>query len=247
MVDKGPDREITEPTVLADVRVGDVLRVVCEPVHARVSSDSPYYVFVRWPWGEVDPDSRFRWNGERAFPRRADHCEWDMELFRLEPEPAGLAVGDVCLVGIPETTVHVLSVEHFQPPQDRGWLPRPTRSLYVMRRGQSFDPELEDQGCVLYPGGHEPMELELLFRPYAFLEIGDEIVDARGDAWRFEHPWNWYSFSGQTGRPRWPLTLLARRGQPVEAKTVVAETVSGSHEAEEARWRSMTGAEPVMP
>jgi hypothetical protein len=62
------------------------------------------------------------------------------------------------------------------------------------------------------------MELELLFRPYAFLGIGDEVVDARGDARRFEHPWSWYSFSGRTGMPTWPLTLLARGGQPVERR-----------------------------
>ncbi|MEU2586997.1 hypothetical protein ABZ612_29425 [Streptomyces avermitilis] len=76
-----------------------------------------------------------------------------------------------------------------------------------MRHGQSLDPELEDQGCVVYPVGHEPMEWELLFRPCAFLEIGDEVVDARSATWRFELPRSWHSFSGRTGMPTWPLPL----------------------------------------
>jgi hypothetical protein len=247
VADKRPDLGVDEHAVLTDVRVGDVLKVWCEPVEARVSSDSPSYVFVRWPWGEVDRDSRYRWNGERAFPRRPDHDERDMEVFCLEPDAVDLVVGDVCQVGIPATTVHVLSVEHFDPPQDTGWLPRPTWSLYGMRHGQTFDPDLEDQGCVMHPGGHEPMELELLFRPYAFLAIGDEVVDAEGESWRFEHPWSWHCSSGRSGIPAWPLTLLARAGKPVAGNGAVPETLSGSHEAEEARWRDLTGAEPVFP
>jgi len=246
-VEEQRDPACTRKLELADVRVGDVLTAVCEPVDARVSSDSPYYVFVRWPWGGVDAQSRFRWNGERAFPRRRDHYERDMELFCLEPDAADLVAGDACWLGIPETTVHVLSIELFDPPEDQGWLPRPTRSLYVMRHGHTFDPQLEDQGCVLYPGGHEPMELKLRFRPYAFLEIGDEVVDAQGEAWRFGHPWSWSPFRGPAGTPTWPLALLARRGQPVGGESMIAETLNGSHETEVTRWREETGAEPVFP
>ncbi|MFC1434181.1 hypothetical protein ACEZDB_26380 [Streptacidiphilus sp. N1-3] len=247
MPDNGVDPSADDQPAPMDVRAGDVLSVRCEPVDARVSNDSPHYVFVRWPWGDIDRESRYRWNGDRAFPRRPDHYERDMDLFCLEPDAADLAVGDVCQVGIPAATVHVLSVEQFDPPQDSGWLPRPTWSLSVMRHGQTFDPDLEDQGCLMYPGGHEPMELELLFRPYAFLEIGDEVVDAEGEAWRFEHPWSWHCSSGRSGTPTWPLTLLARASEPVKGNVVVAETLSGSHKAEEARWRDLAGAQPVVP
>ncbi|MBY8876048.1 hypothetical protein [Actinacidiphila acidipaludis] len=117
----------------------------------------------------------------------------------------------------------------------------------MLRHGQSFDPELDDQGCVLYPGGQEPMELGLLFRPYAFMEAGDEVADADGATWRFAHPWSWRSPQGQSGVPVWPLALRTRGGRRVEGEPVVSATVGGSHEGEEDTWRGLTGAEPVAP
>jgi hypothetical protein len=193
----------------------------------------------------VDPESAFRWNGNRAFNRDPHHYEWDGELYRLSPAVTALAEGDTCRVDIPETTVQVISVHTFDPPRDVGWLPRPRRYLGVLPQGQSFDPEFEDQGSSLDPDSGTVL-LRLLFRPYAFLELGDDVVDAQGDAWRFDGPWNWHSFAGTSGVPVWPLTLLARNGDTEEeaASKVRQATTGGSHAGEESRWRGLTDAEP---
>lgn len=39
-----------------------------------------------------------------------------------------------------------------------------------------------------------PVHLALIFRPYSFLEIGDEVADREGRAWRFGGPWDWSPF-----------------------------------------------------
>jgi hypothetical protein len=227
-----------------EFRPGDVLSVRCPPIEAQVAAIAPHYLSLRWPWNEVDPESAFRWNGNRAFNRDPNHYEWDGELYRLSPDVTELAEGDSCQVGIPETTVQVISVHPFDPPRDVGWLPRPRRWLSVLPHGQSFDPDFEDQGSTLDPDSGTVV-LNLLFRPYAFLEPGDEVADAQSDAWRFDGPWNWHSFSGRVSIPTWPLTLLSRNGDPEEevVSTVMRATTDGSHAGEESRWRDLTNAE----
>jgi hypothetical protein len=71
---------------MQEFRVGDVLRVGCLPVETQVSAIRPFYASVRWPWHEVDPESAFKWNGDRGFNRDPSHYEWDGELYRLSPE-----------------------------------------------------------------------------------------------------------------------------------------------------------------
>jgi hypothetical protein len=57
-------------------RAGESLVLAREPADARAASVSRDYVFIDWPWCEVDPASRFRWNGQVALPRDAASHEW---------------------------------------------------------------------------------------------------------------------------------------------------------------------------
>ncbi|ALV50103.1 hypothetical protein ABZ588_01590 [Streptomyces althioticus] len=229
-----------------DYRSGDVLSLECPFTETAVTGVTRYYVSVRWPWWEVDPQAEnIRWNGERALPTPAAH-EW--EVFRTEPAETALKPGDTCLVGIPATVVHVQAVHRFDPPLVTGMLPRPASYLEVLRRGETHDPCLEDQGCTIDPVGGEPLRIELVFRPYAFLEPGDEVADRDGRAWRFDAAWNWCPFDGeQSGTPAWPLTLLFRRGEPTpkETEEVTRATSAGSHADELERWSELTRARPT--
>ncbi|MDF3145133.1 MULTISPECIES: hypothetical protein [unclassified Streptomyces] len=129
-----------------------------------------------------------------------------------------------------------------------GRLPRPHLSLTLLRAGEAHHPELEEQGEEFVPEDDIPFVLELLWRPCAFLETGDEVADAAGRAWRFDGPWTWEPFDG-TGphTPVWPLTLLTREGAPLTSSgpdPVARATATGSHTAEAARWQALTGASP---
>ncbi|MGW1887687.1 hypothetical protein [Streptomyces sp. NPDC001970] len=228
-------------------RPGDVLTLECPLTETTVASVSRSYVSVRWPWNEVDPQAHsFRWNGESALPMPKSY-DWDRSYFGTVPAETTLKPGDTCLVGIPPTVVHIASVHHFDPPLVTGMLPRPACYLEVLRQGESHDPELEDQGYALDPAGGEPIRIELLFRPYAFLETGDEVVDHDGRAWRFDAPWDWHPFDGeQPTTPAWPLTLLSRNGDPTPKETaaVAQETETGSHDEELQRWTRLALARP---
>ncbi len=244
------DPGLSGPVAEAGFRAGDVLGPARASAGTVVTGIAPSHVRVRRPWGTVDPDSRFRWDGDHALCRPRDHDEWDKEVFRASPGPSGSAAGDPCRVGIPPTTVHVVEAHRFDPPRDVGSLPRPAHLLWVPREGTSLDPDLDDQGCRVHPDGPEPIERALLFLPYVFLEPGDEVADAQGTAWTFAHPWAWPSPGGRTGTPVWPLTLLARDGRPAAdgaAREVATATVTSSHQDEEERWRGFTGAEPSLP
>jgi hypothetical protein len=89
-------------------------------------------VSVVWPWERVDPDSEIRWNGRYAIPRGPGSSESRLSLFQTDPAPWTLAAGDSCGVGIPEQLVRVIGIEHCDPPQDVGWLPRPHTMLIVL-------------------------------------------------------------------------------------------------------------------
>lgn len=229
-------------------RPGDVLRLECPFTEATVAKILRSYVSVRWPWLEVDPEAHgFRWNGESALPTPESH-DWNRSYFRIVPAETNLKAGDTCLVGIPPAVVHVVSVHHFDPPLVTGMLPRPACYIEVLRQGESHDPDLEDQGYALDPAGGEPIRIELLFRPYAFLEPGDEVADHNGHAWRFDGPWDWHPFDGeQPSTPVWPLTLLSRKGElaPEDAAPVARATEDGSHAEELKRWTELTLARPV--
>ncbi|NUS12354.1 MAG: hypothetical protein HOY69_13305, partial [Streptomyces sp.] len=202
-------------------RPDDVLELRCPFTEAAVDEVSRFHVSVRWPWLEVDAQAEnFRWNGRRALPT-PEAREW--EIFRTEPAEAELEPGGTCRVGIPPTVVHVVAVEHFDPPLVTGMLPRPASYLEILPQGETHDPDLEDQGYALDPAGGEPIRIELLFRPYAFLEPGDEVADRDGRAWRFDAAWDWHPFdAAHPAAPAWPLTLLSRGGGPAPGEAAAA-------------------------
>ncbi|MFD8855870.1 hypothetical protein [Streptomyces vinaceus] len=147
-----------------DFQVGDVLRVSCPPAKGRVAEVSSFYAAVEWPWAEIDPQSMFRWNGQRAFAMSADSTEWTTSLFKTDPEPWNLRVGDSCLVGIPETLVRIIDVGRYDPPQDVGWLPRPHTLLGVVPADYPDEALSEDDVDTIYLGSAEPVTIELVFR-----------------------------------------------------------------------------------
>ncbi|MGW1226288.1 hypothetical protein [Streptomyces sp. NPDC002530] len=251
-----------------DIRAGDVLSVTCpftpaEVVHGVGAAGEE--IAVRWPWWEIDESRTYgHWNGVVALgvARDGGHVPpvADAELFRTEPAAERLAAGDRCRVGIPPTVVHVTGVERHDPPLETVWLPRPTRTVTVLRRGLSYreypdGSHLDGSGYTLHPGDGIPYAFELVMRPYAALLAGDEIADAAGRAWRFDGPWDWTAFDGDSygAAPVWPLTLLARAGAPrspegsedPEARAVAVSTANGSHEETVRAWTALTGASPT--
>lgn len=228
-------------------RVGDVLRASCPQAPTHVTSVSRFYVSVRSPWGRIDPDARqIRWNGDRALCRDPSHQDWREDLLRSVPPANQLREGERCTVGFPDTVVHVIAVETFDPPRVTGWLPRPHAQIVVLRHGVSADPRAEDHGASIYLHDEMPVRLALVFRPYAFLETGDEVADRKGRAWRFGGPWDWSSFgSSREMEPAWPLTLITRGGEadPDAAASIKEATASGSHRDEISHWQAHSGAE----
>lgn len=232
-------------------RPGDVLRVSCPDTPATVACVSRDHISLDWPWWQRDPDCDWiHWNGRVALPFGA--APGDRSLFRTDPPPDRLTAGDTCAVGIPPVVAHVIRVDRFDPPLETGRLPRPTVSVTVLEAGVARDPEpgeFDEQGEEFHPEDDIPFVLELLLRPYAFLEPGDEIADAAGRAWRFDGPWEWWPFDGAgPGAPVWPLTQLARDGGPLapDAPDPVARaTATGSHAAEAARWQALARVPPT--
>jgi len=228
-------------------RVGDVLRVSCPSSATQVASVSAFDVSVRSPWWRVDPDVDWiRWNGDIAIARDPASWDWQRGLLRTDPPAYDLQSGDHCTVGIPEVVVHVIDVEVFDPPRKTGWLPRPFADVVVLRYGESVDPRIENQGTSIDLDDAMPTELKLLFRPYAFLEVGDDLASSDGRAWRFDGAWEWLAYDGSgVEAPSWPLTLISRRGEasPLDAVAIRQATVEGSHLDEIERWREHSGAD----
>jgi hypothetical protein len=240
-----------------EFRVGDVLSVACPFTEARVESVEPDGPALEWPWWERDPGSG-GWNGVVVLGFDPRTGGWDgRELFRTDPAPAHLVPGGVCRVGVPATAVHVTGVQHFDPPLETAWLPRPRLVVTVLPLGLSRPQSPpgthpDETGFEIYPHDGIPFTFEPLFRPYAFLRPGDEVADAAGRAWRFDGPWDWHAFDGGTDRPgpAWPLTLLGRAGGPCPeeaARTVADATATGSHTEVLVRWATLTRAGPARP
>ncbi|MFF9909066.1 hypothetical protein [Streptomyces sp. NPDC013457] len=242
-----------------DFRAGDVVSVACPFMPTRVERGVTWdCISLRWPWWDIDAGSDFvRWNGVVALGVDTDGQAPgpEVELFRTDPPPEQLATGDTCRVGVPSTVVHVTAVDHHDPPLETGWLPRPDLTVCVLPRGVSYrefpdDSHLNGIGYSLHPGNGIPFTFELLLRPYAFLEVGDEIADATDRAWRFDGPWDWTPFDGEpTGAgPAWPLALLTRARTPcsaADAEAVAAGTASGSHLETVRAWMALTKASPT--
>lgn len=220
----------------------------CPFTEARVDELTNDEVVVEWPWWTADPDSDGSpWDGLRALPAGPETPGWDREIFRIRPRPADLDAGATCHVGIPPTVLHVLEVRHFDPPRQTGWLPRPRRAITYRRVGQPFEPAAAEPGDSFDPDDGIPRRIELRFRPYAFLEPGDEVADAQARVWRFDTAWDLHPFDGRAGDPpAWPLMLLTRHGDgddDAAAVDVVEATQTGSHHEELARWAELAGLE----
>ncbi|MEU5688338.1 hypothetical protein DEJ48_38365 [Streptomyces venezuelae] len=243
-----------------DFRAGDVLSIACPFTATTIERALTWdHVSVRWPWWDIDSDNEFvRWNGMVALGVPGNGYaapEVAVEVFRTDPPPEHLEAGDVCRVGIPPTVVHVTAVEDHAPPLRTGSLPHPTRTVTVLRRGLSYrefpdESHLDGSGYGIHPGDGIPYTFELLLRPYAFLQTGDEVADAMGRAWRFNGPWDWTPFDGEPAGPgpAWPLSLLTRAGTPRSAEAaeaVAASTASGSHQDTVRDWMALTEASPT--
>jgi hypothetical protein len=253
--------------LLVPFRLGDVLRISGPFVETTVTDVDEFMVVLRWPWRRVDPASDYGWmGGEFAFPFRELH----KTLYRTDPPMQELRPGQRCRVGIPPTLFHVASIWVLDEPLDRGWLPRPSGFLTVLPVGATFDPTDRESTIAVElvaawgPDGPtrgvevaEPIRMEVVYRPYAFLDDGDVVTDSSGRTWRFEVPFWWQELDGPaTGRwltprwigaPRWPLTLASGNTgpAPVRSGEVAAATAAGSHADEVARWQRLTSAEPV--
>jgi hypothetical protein len=215
-------------------RAGDVLRISSPFATTFVSRVGEYDVIIRWPWWEIDPDSDFiHWNGEVALSLHDPR-----ELFATEPPVGDLVSGQICRVGLPPRIVHVLEVQEYDSPRVSGWLPRSSLELLVLTAGEAPDPLAGFQGASIEVDGGVPITYEMVFRPYAFLEIGDEVADADQRAWQFGGAFAWTAFDGGNGAPAWPLSLLGGRADP---EVVGSATAAGKHADEVARWRREAG------
>ena len=231
-------------------RVGDILTVSCPFTEARITEIQPGYLSVKWPWHRVDPDApQFRWNGDMAVTADPTRFDWKRELFRTDPAPQPLEPGSVCRVGIPLTVVHITEVVEFDPPQVDGLLPRHALLLDVLLAGQTEDLLDEDQGCTIDPDDDIPTDINLLFRPYDFLRLGDEVTDSMGRSWRFDGPWLWKLPGSEAATPVWPLELTSRLEglDAVDISAVRDATATRSHSAEAARWSWLANATPPGP
>jgi hypothetical protein len=116
-------------------------------------------VAVAWPWLQIDPSSRFRWDGTTAFPRDPESPDWRNIPWRIEPDGWELESGDNCMVGIPQIDVRIMWIKYFDPPGDFGWLPRPIWGLAVCPLQDWGD---ENAGYVMYLDTGEPVQIDVI-------------------------------------------------------------------------------------
>src|SRR5688572_8915891 len=111
--------------------VGQRLLIWSDPRAVRVDALYGDLVAVHWPWGTVDPESKYAWDGTVAVPTDSSSLEWVQTPWRIGPR-ADLRVGGVCELLIPATECIVAEIERFDHPEDTGSLPRPTSALTLM-------------------------------------------------------------------------------------------------------------------
>ncbi|MEV0622294.1 hypothetical protein AB0I81_53880 [Nonomuraea sp. NPDC050404] len=191
-----------------DLHIGDILQLSCDPISVPILDTSSHYVTVRLPWHQVDPESEYGWDGNHQLPRHLDSAEWSATPFRFEGNPMLFVPGENRVISIPRTITYVAGIEQFDQPLDIGWLPRPTKTVSLLPQGEEWSELSEEQGFSYNLPGDEFISVERLFRPYAYLEDGDALLDSRGVTWRFKRPWLWEAADGEAGiLPEWPLAL----------------------------------------
>lgn len=193
-----PKDELGRPRSL--FRPGDVLRVSCPLRETEVVSANRFDVCVRWPWRWLH-DAQVRrdqasgvdnstWWGQLCFDRdRA--CPDADHLFQFDPGLAVLQAGDRCRVGIPPTIVHVLDVSSWCVASRWSLEPPASLAVHVFPHGVPHDLGPDDLLDSLRPYQHEPIRVELLFRPYPHLRDLDVVGDRDGRRWAFCAPWWW--------------------------------------------------------
>ncbi|WP_155375273.1 hypothetical protein [Catellatospora vulcania] len=139
------------------IRPGDVLRLTADPVETEIVRLDRYYVYLRTPWGQVDPASAYRWDGSRAFPRHDDNHDWLNTPWRYVEEPG--KVGSSCSLHIPPTTVVVRESVTHDPPLDTGELPRPVLMISVCPKHLL---DHEEAGYGVWFDTSEPIDVELI-------------------------------------------------------------------------------------
>ncbi|MEV6931979.1 hypothetical protein AB0M46_46860 [Dactylosporangium sp. NPDC051485] len=137
------------------LKPGDMLLMECERTSVRVSRIIRSWVMVRWPWREIDPESRTRWDGTVAIPCDPTRIEWFHTPWRLDPH-VGLSVGDTCSLFIPPTRVIVRGVHQFDPPMAMGYLPR---ANYAVEMVEVAHQDNENVGFVMYFDFAEPIRI----------------------------------------------------------------------------------------
>jgi hypothetical protein len=138
--------------------VGDVLRISCESDSARVVKIQRSYVFVEWPWRQIDTATqRTKWDGTSGFPRDPDHYEWRNTPWRMDPPTQDVRVGDLVILGMPAVEVRVTVIRRFDPPAELGWLPRSELAVGVVPLSDEDD---EEAGFNLYLPAAEPLVIE---------------------------------------------------------------------------------------
>lgn len=257
VVERGPRVLITPETVLPrtygtiDLPFddGDVLKISCPPATAHVEGFGTDTVHLTWPWTAAGAEPT-----ARAVPFDPSDPARTGELWRYDPAPSpDLKVGDSITISIPDTVVHVAWAG--DAPGDRS---QPHAG--VLRYGvQDTDAVRRDNKLIsLYLDGPEPLTIELVHRPYPFLQDHDEVTDPAGRVWSFFKPVGWYEHGGAlrptgptraTEGPAWPLRLTGRPSsfEPTEAEAaaVWAATVAGSHADELAAWQHASGTTPA--
>lgn len=187
---------------------------------------------MRRPWPQEGPDQK-----DLSFYTGLDR-DPALLLYQIEPAAHLLEVGDTCQVGIPPTIVYVIDIV---APETA--MPSALEQLRVARAGLTYGPWPSVRPWTITPQADLFISVDFLFRPYAFLEAGDEFADRYGQVWRFEEPWDWRRVyaGGSTSAPVWPLVLLTLDGPPGRAAKIRELTSTGTHEDEIARWRPKPG------
>jgi hypothetical protein len=235
----GPVQTDAAGRAVVALRVGDVLGVSCPFAAAEVTTVRRSIAVVTWPWPGP--------HGQVAFPLDELH----LTAFRTEPGWHELRADGTCLVGIPPSRLYVGGVHVYRQPVERD-TGRLRVIVGVAPCGTPPVVDLVPQGYAFEPYGPEPVRVELLMRPYAFLADGDVVVDTAGASWRFRPP---YWFTGPHGAgpspepgPVWPLTLTERDGHtpaPDAVAAVAEATADGSHDAVLAAWQAASDVDPA--